>query len=68
MYKVILLVTSNQLRVQNMVDHERFQVKHTMDFHKMFEENVYHQIHLKDQNRQSMTTTNAICIIVMIKE
>ena len=54
MYKVIHQVTNNQLQDQNMADHEQFPVMHIMDYHKMFVENVYHQIHLKDQNRQSI--------------
>lgn len=54
MYKAIHQVTNNQLQDQNMADHEQFPVMHIMDCHKMFVENVYHQIHLKDQNRQSI--------------
>ena len=54
MYKVIHQVTNNQLQDQNKAGHVRFPAMHIMDCHKMFVENVYHQIHLKDQNRQSI--------------
>ena len=52
--KEVLQETSNQLQDQNMANHEQFPVKHTMDFHKRFEENVSHRKHSINQSQQSI--------------